>query len=490
MSGSQDLSVCVSVKDELYDLLCRPAPGVSDKNLAKNLFEVPENRSESQVFRFTCAFNKIFVSVGGEKVLLDLSGFSQETPNLLNQVIENISNLSSGIREENLSLDQLELLRNFIINIDYYKVQTILDTFFRTKWESVADLNPGSFFIENCLSVVSKCDLSIDFTDSGSIDATYRLSDFELKFLDNYQGNPFLILVPEAPSLEVITNFCKEQVAEIGEDIVESDRLIISSQEDGCSDRFCLKIEDIELLDSGDSLNSLSELSGHIVNNVQSKIFDFTMRMIALHLGEPTQNNLISLQEVHAQAADLVRNANQELVQKKKIDIPWFMVKFFGLNSVLFATYAAISTYAQVGVIAGLTAATGPIGIAIAASIFILSACALLYRRYCKNNARVPIANAPVANAAGEVDPVLNAPVANAAGEVDPVLNAAGEVDAGLPQQVNTHQPVQLVFQEAKREGSIQEGSMTSGEVDSVLGAGLPDEDGAPVVVGTPVMSS
>ena len=112
------------------------------------------------------------------------------------------------------------------------------------------------------------------------------------------------------------------------------------------------------------------------------------MRMIALHYGGPAQANVVSLQEVHAQAANLVRSANQELEQNKKTDMPWFMVKFFGLNAGLFATYAAISTYANVGVIAGLTVATGPIGIAIAASIFIVSVTSLLMRKYFKSKRR------------------------------------------------------------------------------------------------------
>ena len=43
----------------------------------------------------------------------------EETPELLDRVIESISNLSSSDGNK-LSSDKLELLRNFIINIDYY----------------------------------------------------------------------------------------------------------------------------------------------------------------------------------------------------------------------------------------------------------------------------------------------------------------------------------------------------------------------------------
>lgn len=145
---------------------------------------------------------------------------------------------------------------------------------------------------------------------------------------------------------------------------------------------------------------------------------------------------------------------------KKNISLPsgLFMSKALCLNSFVFATYAAISTYANVGVIAGLTAATGPIGIGVAVGIFILSTCDLLYRRYCKNNVRVPVVNAPVVNAAQVED--------------ETVANAVEEVDAG----VNPHQPVQQVFQE------LQRGGPQGAEQTSVLGSGLDDEVEAPEV--------
>ena len=238
MSGSQNspATASVSVKDELRDFYST-YEAASGKNLADYLFGVPEDRAGSQVFRFTCTFNK-FINLGGEKILLDLSGFSQETPELLDRVIERINNLSSSDGNK-LSSDKLELLRNFIINIDYYRVQAILIEFYMTKWIGVN-------FLEDCVKIVSNCDLSIDFDESGSISATYSLSDIKLNFLDGYSGNGFLLSAGNVPSLDVITSFSKGRASEFDE-IIDSDKLIISCQEEDSTDVFCFNIEDIKL---------------------------------------------------------------------------------------------------------------------------------------------------------------------------------------------------------------------------------------------------
>ncbi len=377
-------------------------------HLEEFLFKIPDDEKHIQFPRLFSTFD---ISLDGENIspdqdLVSCNGaFDRDRYKAILGVIEDI------VIEKSKAIIIFECLRNLY----YFNVLKLISDFLTKYQESNEELINASS--SNCQLI-----LTID-SDSGELRFEYRLSEFKYSVITSFMEDGFDFISRGGHALSLKGTFRVDASKKV--DNFYSGEVWAEEPEDDEDKKFW----SIELTEA-------------LISNHDCDIGD----------NPPADLRIIKsfVDSILKPVKNFASEDEQEVALRKSTDIPWFMVKFFGLNSVLFATYAAISTYAQVGVIAGLTAATGPIGIAIAASIFILSACALLYRRYCKNNARVPVANAPVGNAAPVESNDVPAPEAN-------------------PEAV-------LVFQEAAQmQGSIQDESLTSEQVDSVLGAGLPD---------------
>lgn len=90
--------------------------------------------------------------------------------------------------------------------------------------------------------------------------------------------------------------------------------------------------------------------------------------------------------------SNLIDNINNHNMLYKKRSmcqrVTSFSIKYMAYNSALFLSWSLLSTYAKIGLVAGMSAITGPIGVIVSASIFVLMSACWGYSVFSRNLAK------------------------------------------------------------------------------------------------------